>query len=82
MYGEYPTRLDFVKDAAKKASVDGVVLQTIKYCDLHGVDNAMLEKDLEEEGIFALRLEREYGPLADMGRIRTRVQAFIERMGR
>ncbi len=80
MYGEYPTRFDFVKDAARKADVDGVILQTIKYCDLHGVDNAMLEKDLEEEGIFALRLEREYGPLADMGRIRTRVQAFIERL--
>ena len=82
MFGEYPERLDFVKDMAKKAGVDGVILQAIRYCDLHGVDNAMLQKDLEEEGIFALRLEREYGPLADMGRIRTRVQAFIERMGR
>jgi len=71
-----------VKDMAKKAGVDGVILQAIRYCDLHGVDNAMLQKDLEEEGIFTLRLEREYGPLADMGRIRTRVQAFIERMGR
>ena len=80
MYGEYPARFDFVKDTARKAGVDGVVLQTIKYCDLHGVDNAMLEKDLEEEGILVLRLEREYGPLADMGRIRTRVQAFIERI--
>ena len=82
MYGEFPRRIDFVKDIATKAGVDGIVLQTIKYCDLHGVENALLERNLEKEGIPTLRLEREYGPLADTGRIRTRVQAFLERIGR
>ena len=82
MYGECPSRVAFVKDMASKAAVNGVILQTIKYCDLHGVENALLEKNLEKEGIPTLRLEREYGPLADTGRIRTRVQAFLERIGR
>jgi bzd-type benzoyl-CoA reductase N subunit len=82
MYGEYPARLDFVRGVAKASNADGVIVQAIKYCDLHGVENAMLDKSLEEEGIPVLRLEREYGPSADMGRIRTRVQAFLERIGR
>jgi bzd-type benzoyl-CoA reductase N subunit len=82
MYGEFSSRISFIKDMASKAKVDGIILQTIKYCDLHGVENALLEKNLEKEGIPTLRLEREYGPLADMGRIRTRVQAFLERIGR
>jgi benzoyl-CoA reductase subunit C len=82
MYGEFAKRLAFIKDMASNAKVDGIILQTIKYCDLHGVENALLEKSLENEGIPTLRLEREYGPLADTGRIRTRVQAFLERIGR
>jgi benzoyl-CoA reductase subunit C len=82
MYGEFPRRIEFIRQMAEKSKVDGIVLQTIKYCDLHGVENALLEKALEKEGMPTLRLEREYGPLADMGRIRTRVQAFLERIGR
>ena len=82
MFDSYSKRLDFVKDMAKQADVDGIILESIKYCDGHGVDNVMLEKDLEEKGIPVLVLEREYGALADAGRIRTRVQAFLERIGR
>jgi len=69
-------------NAAKGAGVDGVILQAIKFCDLHGVENVLLQKALEKEGIPTLKLEREYGPLADTGRFRTRVQAFLEQMGR
>jgi benzoyl-CoA reductase subunit C len=82
MYGEFPRRIEFVRDMMAKSAADGVILQTIKYCDLHGVENAMLDKYLEKEGVPVLRLEREYGPLGDTGRIRTRVQAFLERIGR
>ncbi len=46
-----------------------------------GTDNALLKVDLEKEGIATLELERQYGPLADAGRIRTRVQVFLERIG-
>ncbi|UCD57010.1 MAG: 2-hydroxyacyl-CoA dehydratase, partial [Candidatus Hydrogenedentota bacterium] len=82
MAGEYPRRLGFVKEQAARARVDGVILEYIKFCDVHGTDNALLKKDLEEAGIAAIELERQYGPLADAGRIRTRVQAFVERIRR
>jgi len=54
-------------------------LQHIKFCDLHGVDNMLFERDLESEGIPCLRIEREYGSF-DTGRIKTRVDAFLERI--
>ncbi len=82
MAEEYPKRLAFVKEQAGRARVDGAILEHIKFCDLHGTDNALLKRDLEKAGIPAIELERQYGPLADAGRIRTRAQAFIERIGR
>ena len=82
MAGEYNTRLNFIKDQIQEAQVKGVILEHIKFCDLHGTDNALLKKDLEKEGIPTIELERQYGPLADAGRIRTRVQAFLERLDR
>ena len=81
MAGEYPTRLDFILNQIERAHVKGVILQHIKFCDLHGTDNAMLKMDLEKKGIASIELEREYGPLGDAGRIRTRVQAFLEKIG-
>jgi len=80
MAGQYQKRLDFVKDQIERAQVDGVILEYIKFCDLHGTDNALLKRDLEGTGIATIELERQYGPLADAGRIRTRVQAFLERI--
>ncbi len=81
MYGEYSRRCSFVMDVAKNAKADGVILQHIRGCDMHGADNTLYERDLEAEGIPTLKLERHYGPLADIGRIKTRVQAFLERIG-
>ena len=81
MAGDYPKRLRFLREQVARAKADGVILESIKFCDLHGTDNALLKRDLEKEGIPTLELERQYGPLADAGRIRTRVQAFLERIG-
>ncbi len=81
MFDDYPSRLQFILQAAERAGVDGAVLLYNKFCDLHGVENVRLRLDLEERGIPVLVLEKEYGSAADLGRIRTRVQAFLERIG-
>ncbi|MEJ5361895.1 MAG: 2-hydroxyacyl-CoA dehydratase family protein [Spirochaetota bacterium] len=80
MYGGYKQRLEKVVGAIHKAQVEGVVLQNIRFCDLHGAENGLLERDLEKMGIPCLRLEREYGPMADYERMRMRIDAFIERL--
>ncbi|MBW1988937.1 MAG: 2-hydroxyacyl-CoA dehydratase [Deltaproteobacteria bacterium] len=80
MFGYYQKRLDVLKKKIADANVDGVILQNIRFCDLHGSENGLFERDLEAMGIPCLRVEREYGPLGDEGRVRMRVSAFLERI--
>ena len=80
MLGYYKTRFAYVMDVIRKARVDGVVLQNVRFCDLHGAENGIFERDLESAGIPCMRLEREYGPLSETGRIRMRIDAFMERI--
>ncbi|MCP4754862.1 MAG: 2-hydroxyacyl-CoA dehydratase [Proteobacteria bacterium] len=82
MFDAYPERLEFAMDTAKQAKVDGVVLQSIINCDIHGIDNVMFETDFKKNGIPVLVLEREYDVMPDAGRLRTRIQAFFEQIGR
>ncbi len=80
MFDDFASRRDFVFKAVKRAKVDGVVLVHNKFCDVHGVDNVALRMALEKAGVPVLQLEKEYGAKADLGRMRTRFQAFLERI--
>lgn len=80
MFGEYQPRLAHMKKRIAEAKVQGVILQNIRFCDLHGCENGVYEKDLEEAGIPCLKMEREYGTLVESGRVKMRVQAFLERI--
>jgi hypothetical protein len=40
----------------------------------------LFERDLEAMGIPCLRVEREYGPHIDAGRMKLRINAFLERI--
>ncbi len=81
MMNEFENRLAFTEGLARGADVDGVILQKIVFCDNHAVDSTMLAYELEEKGIPVLVLEREY-ILSDVGRLKTRVEAFMERIAR
>jgi benzoyl-CoA reductase/2-hydroxyglutaryl-CoA dehydratase subunit BcrC/BadD/HgdB len=80
MLGCYKDRRAYIQGVIKQAGVDGIILQNVRFCDLHGSENGVLERDLETAGIPCMRLEREYGPLVETGRIRMRVDAFMERI--
>ncbi|HHO77376.1 MAG TPA: 2-hydroxyacyl-CoA dehydratase [Deltaproteobacteria bacterium] len=80
MLGYYKTRLAYVMDVIRKTKVDGVILQNVRFCDLHGSENGIFERDLDAAGIPCMRLEREYGPLSETGRISMRINAFMERI--
>jgi benzoyl-CoA reductase subunit C len=80
MYGKYKERLAYIKEKIGRAGVDGVVMQNIRFCDLHAAENALFERDLERIGVPCLKIEREYGPMVDTGRIRLRLNAFLERV--
>lgn len=80
MYGKYKERLALLKERIECSHADGVVMQNIRFCDLHGAENALFERDLEALGIPCLRVEREYGPHIDAGRMKLRISAFLERI--
>ncbi|MBN1365647.1 MAG: 2-hydroxyacyl-CoA dehydratase [Syntrophaceae bacterium] len=81
MMEDFDRRLDVILNTIKEYNVDGIVLEIIKFCDLWGVDSMPLVRALRDKGIPVLKLEREYRTGGE-GQLRTRVQAFIESMGK
>jgi benzoyl-CoA reductase/2-hydroxyglutaryl-CoA dehydratase subunit BcrC/BadD/HgdB len=80
MFGAYRDRLAFIKKQVARTRANGVILQNIRFCDIHGSENGIFARDLEAEGIPCVRMEREYGPLVESGRVKMRVEAFLERL--
>jgi benzoyl-CoA reductase/2-hydroxyglutaryl-CoA dehydratase subunit BcrC/BadD/HgdB len=81
MMENFDNRLQAIIDTVREYHVDGVVLEVIKFCDLWGVDSMPMVSALRKEGIPVLKLEREYR-MGGEGQLRTRVQAFIESLGK
>lgn len=82
MYGQYQARLSMIREKIERAKVNGVVLQNIRFCDMHGAENGLLDRDLEALGIACLRIEREYGLLVEKGRLKIRIDAFLEKISK
>jgi len=81
MMEDFNTRVDRIIEAVNEYRVHGVIIQIVKFCDIWGVESGPLVAALREAGIPVLKLEREYR-LSGEGQLRTRVQAFLESMGR
>jgi len=81
MMEAFQERLQTIVGAARAFRADGVVLEVMKFCDVWGVESSPLAAALRDAGLPVLRLEREYA-LSGEGQVRTRVQAFLESLGR
>lgn len=81
MVGSFPERVAFTRKLAEDAKVDGVIFQRLPFCDNHSVENLMESPVLQKAGFPTIDLEREY-LAADEGRLKTRVQAFLEKIGK
>jgi len=79
MMEELDKRAEYIIDIAREYSADGIIIQSIKFCDTWGVESSLLTSALRDAGIPVLRLEREYRTAGE-GQLRTRIQAFIESM--
>ena len=77
MMDDHERRIDFIKSEIKRANVDGVILQRINNCDLHGCDNMLYVHELKDLGVPVLNLDREFYQ-ADTTRLQTRIEAFLE----
>jgi len=81
MMEEFDARVGAILEAVNEYRADGVILETMKFCDCWGVESSPLTAALREAGVPALRLEREYATTGE-GQVRTRVQAFMESLGK
>jgi benzoyl-CoA reductase/2-hydroxyglutaryl-CoA dehydratase subunit BcrC/BadD/HgdB len=72
-------RLEHIKQMAKEYHADGVVLYGLNFCSPYLIEALGVEKDLEKAGVPAIRIETDYSQ-EDTGQIRTRIEAFIERL--
>ena len=76
-----PTRMDHVREMFLKYNARGVVHYSLQFCHPYLVESGPAEAGLEEAGIPVLRLETDYSQ-EDAGQIKTRVEAFFERIER
>ena len=73
-------RFGHIAAAIKDFKVDGVILYIYKYCDPFGFEVPEIKSYLEAQGVPVLYVEDEYS-MSTIGRLRTRVQAFLELLG-
>lgn len=81
MMEDFGRRVETIIRTVKEYRVDGVIVEIVKFCDIWGVESGTLVSSLRDAGIPVLKLEREYR-LTGEGQLRTRVQAFLESMGK
>lgn len=81
MMEDFEKRLSQIMSVARDYRVDGILVEFIKFCDTWGVEAAALTAALREAGFRVLSLERDYSGTG-LGQLQTRVQAFLESMGK
>jgi benzoyl-CoA reductase subunit C len=82
-----PTRHDpakdwprYIIDLARASEAQGVVLLTLKYCEVLAFDLPYVVSRLDEAGIPHFLIETDH-EMASLGQVRTRLQAFVEMLG-
>lgn len=71
------SRFGYLKDYARQWTVNGVILQSLRYCDIHGYEVPGLRDYLDHIGLPNIYLEWDYSEAA-LAPLRTRVEAFLE----
>jgi benzoyl-CoA reductase/2-hydroxyglutaryl-CoA dehydratase subunit BcrC/BadD/HgdB len=74
-----PDRLNHIAEMAKTYNADGVIHYGLQFCQPYIMESIPVEKALESQGIPTLRIETDYS-MEDVGQLKTRVEAFIERI--
>lgn len=74
-------RFSYLGEYAKEWQVDGVILQSLRYCDIHGYEVPQVKDYFKQIGLPSIYVEYDYSQAALMP-LKTRVQAFLEIIGR
>ncbi len=73
-------RFGYMEQYVRDWKADGVILESVRYCDTHGYDVPALKDYLDSIGVPSIYIEHDYteGALAPL---KTRVQGFLEIIG-
>jgi benzoyl-CoA reductase/2-hydroxyglutaryl-CoA dehydratase subunit BcrC/BadD/HgdB len=74
-----PSRLEHIKQMVRDYKADGVIHYNIQFCSPYQIESGPVEHALEQDGIPVLRVDTDYSQ-EDTEQIRTRVEAFVERL--
>ena len=74
-----PSRLEHIKQMVSDYRADGVIHYCIQFCSPYQIESGLVERALEQSGIPTLRVDTDYSQ-EDTEQIRTRVEAFVERL--
>ncbi len=73
------SRQQHIRQMAADYRADGVVHYCLQFCQPYQIESGMIESALEKDGLPVLRLDTDYS-MEDVGQIKTRAEAFIERI--
>ena len=72
------SRREWILDCVRRSRADAVLFVLEKFCEPHAFDYPRLAGELEDAGIPAMMIE--VGRTAARGRLRTRIQALLEKL--
>ncbi len=72
-------RLKHINEMVKKYNADGVIHYGLQFCQPYAHEAMGIENVLENEDIPTLTIETDYSQ-EDLGQLKTRVEAFVERL--
>ena len=74
-------RLADIEDLAKRLKADGIIHYAIQFCTPYMIEAYKVKKHADKIGLPFLRIETDYS-MEDMGQLKTRVEAFLELIGK
>jgi benzoyl-CoA reductase/2-hydroxyglutaryl-CoA dehydratase subunit BcrC/BadD/HgdB len=76
-----PGRVEDILRLVREYRVDGVIDYTLQFCGLYSTESYLVQQALKEAGVPVLHIETDYSE-QDGEQIRTRVEAFLEIIGK
>jgi benzoyl-CoA reductase/2-hydroxyglutaryl-CoA dehydratase subunit BcrC/BadD/HgdB len=74
-------RLTDIEAIAKRVKADGILHYAIQFCTPYMIEATKVKKFADKIKIPFLRIETDYS-MEDMGQLKTRIEAFLEMMGK
>lgn len=71
---------EYLSDMAEESNAQGIILLMVKYCEPYSFAYPVVKAELARQGIPNLLIEMD--PPVSLGAMRTRLEAFIETLGK